>query len=840
MNEKMRHFIKFRGSKRGIEVLTGNLMMLMVMMAVFSSIAYIVRSSSDKYSKAQEEEIIDGIAVYLRSMASDAWGVGADEISLDLPKLIGSKDYIIESDPGGKYLWIRTDKKTYRIINGGLAMSRRSISSSQPHTIGIREGRTIIDPHPLTELLEPLDGSIFSGSFNVSYRTSASATQHSIYLDEVEVASSPSSLDGFIVDPGMPPTNLTNGQHILTVATSNEFGEGSDSVRFVVDRVPPRVDLNMTQIMTNELNLEITDITTTFDEVEIYIFVTDDKDLPVRELDADNFYMYNSAAELVEGGRFSISVIANDSESRVDPRSYIISRQYQGDTTIFRSKDANWDSKEYNTSTMFWGVASDLAGNTQTSSNLSKNPINRIVEIGSPDRKSDLSIIFTNDVSGSMQWVMWKDEYPKPGEESRLDYMKSAVKSFIDKMFPEDEAAICSFTTNYATGLTEIILQEDFTPTTEDGKNQLKSAVEGLSTRDGTPLYDALYESVLWAKERTKYRAVLVLTDGKDLNYATGEPYSTRTSGEVIDLARAEGIPIYCVGLGEADKVDVNILNAISDQTNGRFYLAPTPEKLQEAYDQIAGELLSGYKLTYSPGYMITGGQEVALAVYDDEDRSGTLDIILPVPDYDNWPPTVTLISPDGGEVASGIHQIQWTATDPEGDPLNFDLYYSDDSGAGWTQIDSGLNGPGPGYTYNWDTTTVFDGNQYMIRVVASDGNWTRRDSSSGVFEVDNIPPDGIDPTVTINNPTYPPSKKVKNTYTLEGDASDTGGSGLNRVEIWIDGVHVGDATLLPGDSWSYDYDTTSHANGVVPVEARAYDGEGNSATHAIQMEIKN
>jgi hypothetical protein len=97
-----------------------------------------------------------------------------------------------------------------------------------------------------------------------------------------------------------------------------------------------------------------------------------------------------------------------------------------------------------------------------------------------------------------------------------------------------------------------------------------------------------------------------------------------------------------------------------------------------------------------------------------------------------------------------------------------------------------------------------------------------------------------IDPTVTITKPTYPPTKKVKNTYTLEGDAADTGGSGLNRVEIWIDGVYQGDATLLPGDAWDYDYDTSSHANGVVPVEARAYDGEGNSATDTIQMEINN
>ena len=94
-----------------------------------------------------------------------------------------------------------------------------------------------------------------------------------------------------------------------------------------------------------------------------------------------------------------------------------------------------------------------------------------------------------------------------------------------------------------------------------------------------------------------------------------------------------EGIPIYCVGLGEEDKVDVGVLNAISSQTEGRFYLAPTPEKLQEAYDQIAGELLSGYKVTYLPGFMIAGEEKVILTVYDRENRSGSIEITLPEPE---------------------------------------------------------------------------------------------------------------------------------------------------------------------------------------------------------------
>ncbi len=435
------------------------------------------------------------------------------------------------------------------------------------------------------------------------------------------------------IDPNTPPTNLSDGQHLLTVVTKNKFGYGRDSVKFVVDRTPPQVELNVSQIWDNKLKITVTDLKVQGNKVEMYVFITDDKNQPVRELDESNFYIYDTENEFLQGGRLRLQVLASDAESRVDPSSYGIYYENSGNVESMEGKEAEWDSKGYNGTTTFWARASDIAGNWNLSMNVTKSPTNRRVEVGPPDKKSDLSVIFTNDVSGSMDWVMWKDEYPKPGEPSRLDYMKAAVKSFIDKMFPEDEGAVCSFATNYDTGQEEIILRQDFTLTTESGKTALKGAVDSLTTRDGTPLYDALYQSVLWVKDRTKYRAVLVLTDGKDLNYATGQPYSNRTFEEVIELAKQEGVPIYCVGLGDEESVDVPVLNAIAQQTNGRFYLAPTPQRLQEAYDQIAGELLSGYKVTYHAGFEITGGEEITLVVYDKKNRSGKLEIVLPAPE---------------------------------------------------------------------------------------------------------------------------------------------------------------------------------------------------------------
>ncbi len=728
-------FRSFSRSRRAVEVLTGNLLMIMVMAAVFSSIAFLVKGSSDRYADAQERQMIDSLSSHIKSKVSEAWGVGADEVPLELPEIIGSGHYIIETDPSGNYLRIRTDRSSYRIRSSGIQLGKRSISSSQTHYIGIREGKVLIDPPPLTEISFPLDGSVFSGSFNLSYRTSDTAEEHYIYLDGLMVASGSGSFDGFLFNPSSSPTNMTDGTHSITVVTENDSGEGSDTVRFTMDRTPPNVNLNLTQIDNQRLTLTVTETRPVGNRVEAYIFVTDDKNLPVRGLDTDNFYVYNSQDELANGGRFTLSINATDGQSRIDPTSYLIKRNHSNLIRVTRSRDDSWDSKGFNGTVSFQANVSDIAGNVQTSSEVSKSPVSRPVEVGAPDRKSDLSLIFTNDVSGSMEWVMWKDEYPKPGEESRLDFMKAAVKSFISRMYPEDEAAVCSFTTNYATGMEEIVLEKNFTATDTTGKSQLSTCVDGLSTIDGTPLYDALYQSLLWVRERSKFKAVLVLTDGKDLNYATGKPYSTRTSTEVIDLARAEGIPIYCVGLGEEDKVDVNVLNAISEQTEGRLYLAPTPEKLQEAYDQIAGELLSGYRLTYTPGFFISGGEEINLVVYDDEDRSGKETIILPEPE--NLPPQVTLSAPNGGEVWEDQGTIEWSATDDDGDPLTFDLYYSDDAGTNWNGIASDLSGTGPDYTYLWDTSGLPEGDQYKVKVVADDDQAQSSDQSASVFEID-------------------------------------------------------------------------------------------------------
>lgn len=57
----------------------------------------------------------------------------------------------------------------------------------------------------------------------------------------------------------------------------------------------------------------------------------------------------------------------------------------------------------------------------------------------------------------------------------------------------------------------------------------------------------------------------------------------------------------------------------------------------------------------------------------------------------DNRPPTVKVNEPQASAVVSRTYEIKWEGSDPDKDALNYDLYYSADSGATWQALGSGL-----------------------------------------------------------------------------------------------------------------------------------------------------
>lgn len=94
--------------------------------------------------------------------------------------------------------------------------------------------------------------------------------------------------------------------------------------------------------------------------------------------------------------------------------------------------------------------------------------------------------------------------------------------------------------------------------------------------------------------------------------------------------------------------------------------------------------------------------------------------------------PSVTLTSPNGGEILQGEVMVTWEATDLDNEPLLFALSYW--NGSSWTLLGSEWETT----TYLWDTTTIPDGRTYRIRVVASDGFLTGEDCSDAPFTIFN------------------------------------------------------------------------------------------------------
>jgi hypothetical protein len=122
----------------------------------------------------------------------------------------------------------------------------------------------------------------------------------------------------------------------------------------------------------------------------------------------------------------------------------------------------------------------------------------------------------------------------------------------------------------------------------------------------------------------------------------------------------------------------------------------------------------------------------------------------------ENRAASVEVVSPNGGEVLSGTVTVSWTAADPNQDVLTFDVFYSDDDGSSWNEVVLGTTET----TSQWDTSLVDDGTDYLIRVVASDGELDSEDVSDGTFTVDN--------SVSTTTPTTP------TTNTGPGDGGTT------------------------------------------------------------------
>ncbi|HEV7764732.1 MAG TPA: hypothetical protein VGQ76_07015 [Thermoanaerobaculia bacterium] len=123
--------------------------------------------------------------------------------------------------------------------------------------------------------------------------------------------------------------------------------------------------------------------------------------------------------------------------------------------------------------------------------------------------------------------------------------------------------------------------------------------------------------------------------------------------------------------------------------------------------------------------------------------------------------PAVSFTAPSGGTL-SGTVNVQWTASDGDGEPLTFALLYSP-GGDNWLAIENGITGT----AFAWNTSAYPGSNSGRLRLIASDGaNETQ--ATSAPFTIARKPA-----IVTITSPADGAAFAVGTPVTISGFAYD-------------------------------------------------------------------
>ena len=200
-----------------------------------------------------------------------------------------------------------------------------------------------------------------------------------------------------------------------------------------------------------------------------------------------------------------------------------------------------------------------------------------------------IDIVLGLDVSGSMQAL----DFEIDGQRlNRIAVVKSVVSKFIEER-PNDRIGLIAFA-----GAPYLV-----SPLTLD-HDWLQQNLERVNiggADDGTAIGSAIAASVNRLRTTpAKSKVVILLTDGMN-NTGKISPLSA------AEAAKALGVKVYTIGVGVRGKapipvrddagnmhmimakvdVDEKTLQAVADDTGGKFYRATDTDSLQKVYEQI-------------------------------------------------------------------------------------------------------------------------------------------------------------------------------------------------------------------------------------------------------------
>ena len=212
----------------------------------------------------------------------------------------------------------------------------------------------------------------------------------------------------------------------------------------------------------------------------------------------------------------------------------------------------------------------------------------------------------------------------------------------------------------------------------------------------------------------------------------------------------------------------------------------------------------------------VANGSHVLTALARDRAGNATTSVVNVTVSNDTAPPSVTLISPTGGESLAGTVAVTAAASD---DLEVARVRFSVDG----TPIGEDTAAP---FEAAWTTTSVANGS-HVVAAIAYDtaGHAT---TASAVVTVAN---DNGAPTVTLTSPTG--GATLSGTVPLTATVSDD--IGVASVTFLVDGAVAGVETPA-GRSWN----TATVANGAHVVSVVARDAAGHETTGSAQVTVQN
>lgn len=170
-----------------------------------------------------------------------------------------------------------------------------------------------------------------------------------------------------------------------------------------------------------------------------------------------------------------------------------------------------------------------------------------------------LTTILAMDISGSMK------------TDNRIEQARRAGLVFLDRLNPKADCGLILF--DHEMRIKEAPARDSHR--LADHRNRIRQHISEAQPLGGTAWLDAAAESVQLLQGIPGRKAILVMTDGVDLN-------SRHKLAEVIEMARAAEVPVYTLGVGEPGKNEPVTTVLTLDHSGSMLGRADTKDKLRK------------------------------------------------------------------------------------------------------------------------------------------------------------------------------------------------------------------------------------------------------------------